>query len=268
MRVISRSVGAIALGLTITGFALVGCDLAGGGNSTPEEPEEIWLSELKNPFIGEWSAAIPSMGGATLDFKFETNGTFEASSGGQTFVGAYVAQNGYQTTWLDFEGIGMYSYKVIDNNTISVTEGEYSEDGVFKPHATTLFKRKTGSAVIKTDSETNLAKPFNADNNLTGAWKALLPPEEGNPVYSQSIQVFLPNGEYQYINVDPYMFMPIRYSTIGDIFFVDMPPIGAEAFQYETLPDGNITVTPILGINPDGSRNLDIGRATPYTKIW
>ncbi|MDR2034433.1 MAG: hypothetical protein LBP89_07365, partial [Helicobacteraceae bacterium] len=84
----------------------------------------------------------------------------------------------------------------------------------------------------------------------------------------QTIQIMLPNGEYQYMEGDPYISMSIRYSTIGDVFFITMPPYAAEAFQYETLLDGNMTVTPIIGVNDGGSRNLETDKTTPFYKIW
>ncbi|MDR0664383.1 MAG: hypothetical protein LBF86_02530 [Helicobacteraceae bacterium] len=205
---------------------------------------------------------------ATADFKFETNGTVEVSFAGLgVFTGAYVVKDGYQVTFFDFEGIAAYSYAVIDNNTISVTEGEFDGVGGFTAENTTSFKRKASSQIIKQDIAADLSKPSNADNNLTGAWQALLPPETEDDGYSKTIQVFLPNGDYQYLSVDPYMSMQFQYSTINDVFFIFLPPYGAEAFQYATKTDGNITVTPIIGVNENG-RILDASKATDFTKIW
>jgi hypothetical protein len=257
----------------------------GGGNpQTLDEPEEVWLTEEANPFLGEWSAYIPSAG-ATYEFKYETNGTVEVSYQGQTSTGAYIVADGYQVTYLDSDGgIGAYTYKVIDNNTISVTEGEFDEDnnGAFTAGATTLFNRKPNTDNFKnavpfdpsTDRRmTVLSKPFNADNNITGVWAAALPPEGSMPA-SQTIQAYDMFGNMVLYGVYPSLGMSqsiiSRYSAVGDVFVIFMAygdGGGAEAYQYATETDGSRTVTPITSVNQSGARALATEKTTPFTPV-
>ncbi|MDR2638896.1 MAG: hypothetical protein LBC09_03545 [Helicobacteraceae bacterium] len=280
MRVLSQIVGAViaALGLTAAGFSLLGCDIASGGGGggypqPPAEPEVVWLTEEANPFLGEWSSAIPSMGGAILDFKYERNGTVEISYQGQISTNAYIVANGYMVTYLDIEGVGAYTYKVIDNNTIIVTEGEFDEaSGAFTPEKTTQLNRKPNTDNFKdADRTTQLSKPFNADNNLTGSWKALLPD-------GKTVQTYDPFGKLNYFV--PYFDVgggviysvnaPCYYSAVGNVFITFMPfgeGGGAEAYEYKkSASDDSLIVTQILGINDDGSRNL--GTSATFEPIW
>jgi hypothetical protein len=217
------------------------------------------------------------MGGATLDFKYESNGTFEVSYQGQTSTGAYLVAEGYQVTYADFDGgVGVYTYEVIDNNTISVTEGEFAEDGSFVTGNTTLFRRKAGSTVIKTNTPTMLSKPYNADNNMSGAWKAFLPYEDGvTPGTYPTVQAYdTYGGMVIYGDMQAYgvsLGMQCYYSAIGDIVVMlalsDMGS-GAEAFQYTTETNGSLMVTPITSVDQNGVRTLDTGATAEFMPIW
>lgn len=137
------------------------------GNST-----HYWLADLDNPFIGEWEALIPSMGNARSVFEFKADGTFtcvfpdlpEEYGGGVIYTGGYLVKGNVQVTFLSWDGgIGGYTFQVVDNDTINVTEiDEVNEDGSFELGNTAPFTRLSGSQVNK---ET---EPFVLNNNLIG----------------------------------------------------------------------------------------------------
>jgi hypothetical protein len=70
-------------------------------------------------------------------------------------------------SYLDFEGPAAYRFKVIDNDTIDVTELEgRAEDGkwIWEDGETAPFTRVSGSAVNRED------KPFVLANDMIGTW--------------------------------------------------------------------------------------------------
>jgi hypothetical protein len=150
------------------GLALVGCP-----NNSTDDPsgDSVWLADLSNPFIGKWESDIPSAN-MHLIFDYKTDGTFDyeipgmsAEEGGKG-TGGYVVIGDIMVTYLDFEGVAGYTFKVIDNDTIDVTEiEEVKEDGSFELGNTTPFTRIAGSPVNKED------KPFVLSNPYLGKWK-------------------------------------------------------------------------------------------------
>jgi hypothetical protein len=148
-------------------FVLAGCLSDGNG-------ETLWLAGLSNPFLGKWQSDIPSAG-TTLSFDYKTDGTFDyemagvpADRGGRG-TGGYVVYGNLMVSYLGFEGAAVYTFKVIDNNTINVTELEANESGDLVPGNTAPFTRVRGSVVNKENRPLNLVNPF------LGKWRSDIP---------------------------------------------------------------------------------------------
>jgi hypothetical protein len=146
---------------------LLGCSADGSG-------EAVWLVDLANPFLGKWRSDIPSAG-TTLTFDYKTDGTFDyemagvpATEGGKG-TGGYVVYGDIQISYLSFEGAAAYTFKVVDNNTINVTELEPNEAGELVPGNTAPFTRVQGSAVNRENMPLNLSNPF------LGKWRSDIP---------------------------------------------------------------------------------------------
>ncbi|WP_157784164.1 hypothetical protein [Treponema primitia] len=144
-------------------IALTGCPT---GNDDPD----IWLAELSNPFLGKWESDIPSAQ-MHLIFDYKTDGTFDyeipgmpADEGGKG-SGGYLVTGNIMVSYLSFEGAAGYTFKVVDNDTIDVTEIETVKgDGSFVLGETAPFTRVAGSAVNKEN------KPFVLNHPYLGKW--------------------------------------------------------------------------------------------------
>jgi hypothetical protein len=153
---------ALSTGLIAFVLLAAGCSHGGG--------KSVWLAGLSNPFLGKWQSYIPSAN-TTLTFDYKTDGTFDyemagvpAAQGGKG-TGGYVVYGNLMTTYLDFEGAAVYRFKVVDNDTIDVTELE--ADGT--AGNTAPFTRVQGSAVNKEN------KPLELNNVFLGKWKSDIP---------------------------------------------------------------------------------------------
>lgn len=117
------------------------------------------------------------MGNALMVFEYKSDGTFTAlfpdlpqdQGGGVTYNGAYLVSGNVMVTYLDIPGEGAagYTFKVVDNNTINVTEVEVVE-GELLPKDTTAFTRVAGSTVNKNDTPFELDHPYLGKWNYTG----------------------------------------------------------------------------------------------------
>jgi hypothetical protein len=82
---------------------------------------------LSNAFLGQWQSDIPSAG-TTLVFNYKTDGTFDyemtgvPTEQGSKGTGCYIVYEDTQVSYLEFEGVAFYTFKVIDDHTINVTE--------------------------------------------------------------------------------------------------------------------------------------------------
>jgi hypothetical protein len=152
----------LAIFALMAAFTLASCDTGGD--------DSVWLDELQNPFIGKWESDIPSAN-SHLIFDYKTNGTFDyemvgipADQGGKG-TGGYLVSGDVMVSYLAFEGVAGYTFKVVDNDTIDVTEIEgISEDGSFVLGNTAPFTRVAGSPVNKEN------KPFVLDHPYLGKW--------------------------------------------------------------------------------------------------
>jgi hypothetical protein len=153
----------LSMGLFVLVLLTAGCDNNGGG--------EWRLADMKNPFIGKWESEIPSMNNARMISEFKEDGTFTCGfptvSGYEgPFNGGYVLTGDIMFTYLDFEGVAGYTFKVVDDNTINVTEiDEVKEGGELVRGNTSPFTRVAGSPVNKEDT------PIVLSHRYLGKWK-------------------------------------------------------------------------------------------------
>jgi hypothetical protein len=112
-------------------------------------------------------------GGETGFFEFKSDGTFTVEfpdlpeeKGGPLgpFTGGYLVKDGVQVTFLSTdEGMGGFTYRVVDDNTISVTEAE--NDGSLTAGNSAPFTRVPGSPVNKGNTSFVLSNPL-----IGGKW--------------------------------------------------------------------------------------------------
>jgi hypothetical protein len=150
-------------------FTLAGCDTGGGTG----DDDDIWLKDLSNPFIGKWESHIPSMDNARMISEYKTDGTFtcgfpEVEGYEGPFNGGYLVAGNVMVSYLDFDGVAGYTFKVVDNDTIDVTEFEVKEDGSFESGNTAPFTRVAGSPVNKANQPFVLNHPYIGKWNFTG----------------------------------------------------------------------------------------------------
>jgi hypothetical protein len=208
------------------------------------------LADFSNPFLGKWQSEIPSAN-TTLTFDFKPDGTFDyemsgvpAEQGGKG-SGGYIVRDGIQVTWLDYEGAAAYTYEVIDNNTINVTEFETDENGAMILGNTAPFTRVEGSAVTTTDTPFVLTNPFvgtftvktrevevwTQEFNADGFCKFTL---DGMPADQQ----VMASGIYTV-----YGDKIAAHMTLGDAHFI-------EAYSFVDSGDGTLVLTEIAMDEP------------------
>jgi hypothetical protein len=149
----------------VVSLFLSGCSTTG---------KTLRLADLSNPFLGKWRSDIPSAG-TTLTFDYKIDGTFDyemagvpAEQGGKG-TGGYVVYENLMVSYLGFEGAAVYSFKVVDDNTINVTELEPNEAGELVPGNTAPFTRVQGSAVNRENKSLSLSNVF------LGKWRSDIP---------------------------------------------------------------------------------------------
>jgi hypothetical protein len=91
-----------------------------------------------------------------------------AKQGGEG-TGGYLVSGNVMISYLSFEGVAGYTFKVIDNDTINVTEIEaVNADGTFTLGNTAPFTRVVGSTVNKENKPFVLNHPYLGKWNFTG----------------------------------------------------------------------------------------------------
>jgi hypothetical protein len=180
------------------------------------ERDTVWLKDLQNPFIGKWQARIPSMNHAVMVSEYNTDGTFTCQfpdlpteqGGGKTYTGGYLVKDNVLITFLSGDGgIGGYTFKVVDNNTIDVTEiDKTKEDGSFESGNIVSFIRFSGSPVYKEN------KPLVLSNVLAnGTWKETTTPRQMEYQFKTD-----GTGTIKYIADGQQLLSDIGYSTVHD----------------------------------------------------
>ena len=154
-----------------------------------KDGNDVWLADLSNPFIGQWQSEIPSMGNAKAVFEFKTDGTFTCVfpdlpleyGGGVIYTGGYLVKDNVQVTFLSGDGgMGGYTFAVIANDALSVTEiDEVNEaTGEYNHGNTAMFTRVQGSPINMEN------KPFALSNVLIGGtWKETTTPYQAEYFY-------------------------------------------------------------------------------------
>jgi hypothetical protein len=236
-------------------FVFLGC-LTNGGKET------IWLADLSNPFLGKWRSDIPSAG-TTLTFDYKTDGTFDyemagipAEQGGKG-TGGYVVYGNVQVSYLSFEGAAVYTFKVVDNNTINVTELEPNENGELIAGNTVPFTRVQGSAVNRTNKPLNLSNPF------LGKWRSDIPSAGTTLTFD-----YKTDGTFDYEMAG----VPAEqggkgtgcYIVYGDkqISYLDFE--GVAVYTFKAVDAATINVTEL---EPDENGELVAGNAAPFTRV-
>jgi hypothetical protein len=246
----------------------------GCSNKSPVESNGFRLEDFQNPFIGQWQSNIPSMGNAKAVFEFKTDGTFtcifpdlpQEQGGGIPYNGGYLVKGNVQVTFLSGDGgIGGYTFEVVDNDTINVTEIEVDEEtGTFTSGNTAPFTRVTGSPVNKEN------KPSVLSNTLIGGtWKETTTPYQAEYLYKADgtgTLKFTENGQ-------PFPF-DIAYFTFydeglnKDILVTFIPTMNAFAPYSFTISGGNsLTAQEITEVTM-GAEGLSAtyGTAVTFTK--
>jgi hypothetical protein len=153
--------------LLIFGLTLVGCPTNSDGN-------DIWLDDVKNPFLGSWKSA-PDDDGIILTFTGKTDGSFAYVMSGEippaydsvkSGTGAYLVRNNTMVAYFPF-GLKAYQFEALDNDTIKVTEKEYVAEGegiVVKLGVTNTFTHVAGTDINKDD------RPFAVSYSCVGEW--------------------------------------------------------------------------------------------------
>jgi hypothetical protein len=232
-------------------FTLAGC---GGSDSDP-----VWLADLSNPFLGQWESNIPSMDYAKLVSEYKGDGTFtcdfpEHPEFGGPFTGGYTVSGDILVGWLDFEGASAYKFKVVNNDTIDVTEiNEVKEGGELVLGNTAPFTRVAGSPVNKEDKALVLSNAF------IGKWGASIPNPDDPAHPYETLQEYRRDGTAQFILLPDYVFPVSYYFVTGDVLVIFDPSSNEyESFTFMVNTDGTLTVQELLGIKPDGSRELGV----------
>jgi hypothetical protein len=246
--------------LMLVSLLFLGCPTDGNG-------EAVWLADLSNPFLGKWQSDIPSAG-MTLIFDYKTDGTFDyeipglpVDQGGQG-TGGYIVYEDKMVTWLDIEGAAAYTFKVVGNNTINVTELEPDDEGELVPGNTAPFRRVAGSAVNRENKPLVLSNPF-----IGGNWESLIPSMDNARMVSE----YKANGECTVIFPD----VPAEYGggvlytgcyiIYEDKFISYVEGDGLGAFTFSVTNANSINVTEIEEVQEDGT--IVSGNTSTFTHI-
>jgi hypothetical protein len=237
--------------------------LSGGcGSDWDSGGDTFRLADLSNPFIGKWQSDIPSAG-LTLVFDYKTDGTFDyemvgvpAEQGG-VGTGGYVVYGDMMISWLDFEGAAAYTFKVVDNDTIDVTELEPNEEGKLVPGNTAPFTRVEGSDVNKENLPLQLNNPF------IGKWQSDIPSAGMTLIFD-----YKTDGTFDYEMVG----VPAEqggvgtgcYIVYGDnmVSYLDFEGVAAYTFEVEDTDTINVTE-----LEPDDEGKLVPGNTAPFTRV-
>jgi hypothetical protein len=228
----------------------------------PHGEEDVWLAGVSNPFLGKWQSDIPSAG-TTLTFDYKTDGTFDyemagvpAELGGKG-TGGYVVYGDKQISYLDFEGAALYTFKVVNNDTIEVTERELDEEGNLTAGNTAPFTRVQGSPVNREDRPLNLSNPF------LGKWRSDIPSAGTTLTFD-----YKTDGTFDYEMAGVPAELGGKgtgcYIVYGDrqISYLDFE--GIALYTFKVINDDTIEVTEL---EPNDEGELTAGNTAPFTRV-
>ena len=219
------------------------------------------LADLTNPFIGEWQSEIPSAN-TTLKFNFKSDGSFDyemagvpADQGGKG-TGGYVVFENIQITWLDFEGAAAYTFEVVDNNTIDVTELEFGENGEKISGSTSPFTRVEGSLVNMVDA------PFKLSNDFIGKWRSEIPSADATLIFDYkddgTFDFEMPGVPEEQGGKGTGCYIVFDDKQVSYLDFE-----GVASYSFEVVDADIIDVTEL---EPDENGELVPGNTAPFTR--
>jgi hypothetical protein len=239
----------------LVSLVFFGCLTSTAGN-------DPWLAGLANPFLGKWQSDIPSAG-TTLTFDYKADGTFDyemagvpAEQGGKG-SGGYVVYGNIQISYLDFEGAALYTFEVVNNNTITVTELEPDGSGGFTPGNTAPFTRVPGSPVNRGNRPLTLSNPF------LGKWRSDIPSAGTTLTFD-----YKTDGTFDYEMAGVPAEQGGRgrgcYIVYGDkqVSYLDFE--GTALYTFEVVDNNTINVTEL---EPNESGELVPGNTAPFTRV-
>jgi predicted small secreted protein len=244
--------------LLICAMALSACGTGNGSGSGTD----FNLADLSNPFIGEWQSDIPSAN-TTLTFNYKADGTFDyemagvpADQGGKG-TGGYVVFENIQISWLDFEGAAAYTFEVVDNNTINVTELEFGENGEKVSGNTSPFTRVEGSAVNTKDV------PFKLSNDFLGKWQSEIPSANATLIFD-----YKADGTFDFempgVPEDQGSKGIGCYIVYGDkqVSYLDFEGVASYSFKVADADTINVTE-----LEPNETGELVPGNTAPFVRV-
>jgi hypothetical protein len=224
-------------------FVFLGCP-SDAGEDAP------WLADLSNPFLGKWQSDIPSAG-TILTFDYKADGTFDyvmagvpAEQGG-IGTGGYLVKGDKLISFLSGDGgVSGYVFKVVDNDTIDVTEIDDVDEttGALTLGNTAPFTRAADSTVNKDD------KPFALNNTLIGTWN------ETSTSYQASYEFKADGtGTFTYTAggqsiTDELSYVVIDDAYLDDVLVTFVPKYNSFTAYSFTKDDDSITVKEIIEI--------------------
>ena len=249
----------LALLMTLL-ICIVAFSACGSNNKTDEETFN--LADFSNPFIGQWQSEIPSAN-TLLKFDYKADGTFDyemegvpADQGGKG-TGGYVVFDNIQLSWLDFEGAAAYTFEVVDNNTINVTELEFDENGEQISGNTSPFTRIEGSPVNTEDI------PFSLSNDFIGKWQSDIPSANATLIFD-----YKSDGTFDFempgVPEDQGGKGTGCYIVYGDkqVSYLDFD--GLASYSFEVVDTDTINVTEL---EPNESGELIPGNTAPFIRL-
>jgi hypothetical protein len=181
-----------ALAAFVVALSFFGCSDSGGD----DDSDPIWLADVSNPLIGEWKSEAAS-DGTRLTFIGKTDGSFQYVMEGvpaemglpETGTGGYLVMDKVIVSYFDFGLVKSTIFKVVDNNTVAMTEFTLDETGQKVLGEITNFHR-IGEAVF------NEYQPMFLPTNIFigKKWSANIPDGENPGISYPSTWEFNQNG--------------------------------------------------------------------------
>jgi hypothetical protein len=161
-----------------------------------DSTEDIWLKDIKNPFVGEWKSDAAS-DGTRLTFIGSSNGTFQYRMEGvpqemglpENGNGGYIIKDNIIISYFYFGLIKSNIFEVVDNDTITMTEFVLNEAGKKETGEATDFRRV---GEISTKENQAIILPNNIF--IGKKWSADIPEPEVPDYFYESTWEFKNDG--------------------------------------------------------------------------
>lgn len=172
-------------------------------------------------------------------------------------TGGYVVYGDRMMTWLDFEGASAYTFKVVDNDTIDVTEITFGEGGEQIPGNTAPFTRVDGSAV-NTEN-----KPFTLSSDFLGKWQSDIPSANTTLTFD-----YKADGTFDYVMegvpADQGGEGTGCYIVYGDKQVTWLDFEGTASYSFHKADENTIDVTELI---PGEDGSLTSGNTSPFVRV-